>query len=95
MIFWDIGSSKPVQQFFYSYLNGTNALVFVVDASDPDRIGTARLMLRKVMEELPSLPLIVIGNKIDENGALGKDEITEKLGLKDSNWKVILENRKN
>lgn len=89
MVFWDIGSSEPVQQFFTSYLKGTKALVFVVDASDKDMIGTARMILWQVMEDIQSIPLIIIGNKIDEEDVMSKEEIVEKLGLNfRADWEV-------
>ncbi|KAL7015523.1 hypothetical protein ACKWTF_016501 [Chironomus riparius] len=81
MTFWDVGSSAPVQQFFNLYLKDKNALVFVVDASDKERIGNARWLLWQVMEDVQSLPLIVVGNKIDEVDAMDKNEIIEKLDL--------------
>lgn len=85
MTFWDVGSSAPVQQFLNSYLKDKNALVFVVDASDKERIGNARWLLWQVMEDVQSMPLIVVGNKIDEVDVMEKNEILEKLGLNQRN----------
>ncbi|XP_070503898.1 uncharacterized protein [Chironomus tepperi] len=81
MTFWDVGSSAPVQQFFNSYLKDKNALVFVIDASDKERIGNARWLLSQVMDDVQSMPLIIVGNKIDEVDVMDKNEIIEKLGL--------------
>lgn len=91
MVFWDVGSSAPVQQFHQKYLKDTNALVFVIDLSDHERIGSARQMLWKVTEEveMEEMPLIIIGNKIDESGVMDRNEVIEKLGLNyRSDWKV-------
>lgn len=57
----------------------------MVDASDRERIGEARWMLRKLRDEqgFEGLPLIVIGNKIDEKNFMGKEEIFERLSLKE------------
>jgi len=89
MTFWDVGSSAPVQQFFNSYLKEKDALVFVVDASDKERIGNARWLLRQVMDDMQPIPLIVVGNKIDEVDVMDKNEIVEKLGLyQRGDWEV-------
>lgn len=81
--FWDIGSSDPILQFHHQYLKNTKAIVFVVDASDRERIGNSRWMLRKLRDDpnFEELPLIVIGNKIDEQNAMGREEIFHGLSL--------------
>ena len=76
-------------QFFNLYLKDKNALVFVVDASDKERIGNARWLLWQVMEDVQSMPLIIVGNKIDEVDAMDKNEIIDKLGLSQKDdWEV-------
>lgn len=91
MTFWDIGSSDPVQQFHHHYVKDTKAILFVIDASDRERIGDARWMLRKLMDDprFEGLPLIIVGNKIDESHAMGLEEIEERLSLtQQGSWKV-------
>ncbi|KAG5668882.1 hypothetical protein PVAND_016802 [Polypedilum vanderplanki] len=95
MIFWDVGSLAPIHQFHQKYLKDTSVLVFVLDASDFERIGNARQMLWKVTEEIEmeDLPLIIIGNKSDEANVMETEEIIEKLGLNyrtDWKWQIVM-----
>lgn len=51
----------------------------IVDSTKPEQFPRAIEMLRKT--ETYGLPVVVIANKADLKGALGKDEIREKLHL--------------
>jgi ADP-ribosylation factor-like protein 1 len=88
--FWDIGASDPLQQFHCNYLKDTKIVAFVIDASDRDKIGLARLRLWQLLEDggLSGLPVIVVGNKCDNLDVMGKEEIAEKLMLKRNEMKV-------
>ena len=58
----------------------------VVDSTKPEQFPRAIEMLRKT--ETYGLPVVVVANKSDLEGALGKEEIREKLHL-DSNITLI------
>merc|ERR1712151_258667 len=64
-------------------MGGTNALIFVVDSNDRDRIEDAREELCKFMseDELRDAVLLVFANKQDLPNAMLASEVTEKLGL--------------
>ena len=73
-------TSRP---YWRCYFPNTSAIIYVIDASDRDRIDTSRSELLTMLseEELAGVPLLVFCNKQDMEGALKPEEISEKLGL--------------
>ena len=69
-------------------------MIFVVDATDIERLGTASDELAAMLneEELRDTALLVFANKQDQPGAKGAADISEalKLGeLRDRNWSIV------
>lgn len=68
-----------------------SAVVFMVDASRPDRFQEAKVELDGMlsMEEMKDIPFLVFGNKIDAEGAVSEDILRESMGLTFTTGKVI------
>jgi GTPase SAR1 family protein len=66
-----------------TYFPALDAVVFVVDASDLERIGEARDELTKLLQndEVAHAPVLVLGNKIDKQNALTEDHLKHYLGI--------------
>ena len=69
-------------------------MIFVIDATDIDRLSTASEELSAMLneEELREAALLVFANKQDQPGAKGAGEISEALRLgelKDRNWSIV------
>lgn len=69
-------------------------MIFVIDSTDIDRLGTASDELAAMLneEELKDAALLVFANKQDQLGAKGAGEISQalKLGeLRDRNWSIV------
>ncbi|ORZ33889.1 ADP-ribosylation factor family-domain-containing protein [Catenaria anguillulae PL171] len=86
-------SGNPRQRSLWSpYLLNTHAVIFVVDATDKDRIEIARRELHLALKDqvAKACPLLILCNKMDrENEAMPPDEVAGLLGLeafKDRNW---------
>ena len=92
---WDIGGQKKLRSLWQHYYTDTNdALIYVVDCSDIDRIDN------EVKEELHALvaaegnshlPLLVLANKQDMPGAVSPQELIKRLELpsfRDREWMV-------
>ena len=60
-----------------------NAIVFVVDSADKERIGDAKMALLTIIgeEELKSTTLLVLANKQDSPHALSLAQVSDSLGL--------------
>ena len=54
-----------------------------MDAADLERLTEAKVELSKLltMEDLADVPFLVLGNKIDAEGALSEEEFREAMGL--------------
>lgn len=91
---WDLGGQTSIRPYWRCYYANTAAVVFVVDSTDVERLGSAADELRAMLdeEELRDSALLVFANKQDSPGAKGAGEISEvlRLGeLKDRNWSIV------
>merc|ERR1712136_485984 len=71
---WDLGGQTSIRPYWRCYYPNTNAVIYVVDSADPDRIGDSK-------EELKGVTLLALANKQDLPGALSAAEVSEGLGL--------------
>ncbi|KAG0306123.1 ADP-ribosylation factor-like protein 8B [Dissophora globulifera] len=84
MKLWDIGGQPRFRSMWERYCRGVNAIVFVIDAADHDKLDAARTELRNLLDkpQLANIPVLVLGNKNDLPGALTVEQIIEVMGLK-------------
>ena len=92
---WDVGGNSRIRALWRHYYNNTDALIFVVDSTDSQRIDEASNELRKLLnvEELKGLSLLVLANKCDLPNAMSADQITNRLDLNsitDRTWSLQL-----
>lgn len=90
----DLGGQTSIRPYWRCYYANTAAVVFVIDSTDIERLGTAADELAAMLseEELHDAALLVFANKQDQPGAKGAGEISEalKLGeLRDRNWSIV------
>ena len=90
---WDIGGQDFIRKFWYHYYDNTDALIFVIDSSDTDRISLAKEELWRLLDEekLQDSCLLVYANKQDISGALTCTQLIDDLELrkaKGRKWKV-------
>ncbi|KAK8172163.1 ADP-ribosylation factor family-domain-containing protein [Phyllosticta citrichinensis] len=91
---WDLGGQTSIRPYWRCYYSNTAAVIFVIDSTDIERLGTASEELAAMLseEELRDAALLVFANKQDQPGAKGAGEISEalKLGeLRDRNWSIV------
>ena len=82
---WDLGGQPSIRPYWRCYYQNTNAVIYVVDSADQERMGISKQELVTMLEEeeLKDAILLVLANKQDQKGALGAKEISEALGLPD------------
>ena len=80
---WDIGGQKQYRPEWGKYAIGSDAIIFVVDATDIVRISQAKEELHKMLDDkmLNGIPILVIGNKVDLLGHLSNNDIIESKFL--------------
>ena len=64
------------------YCRGVNAIVYMVDAADPDKIEASRNELHNLLDrpQLAGIPILVLGNKRDLPGG-SNDHLRKNLKL--------------
>lgn len=90
---WDLGGQTSIRPYWRCYYANADAVIYVVDSCDRDRIGTSRDELAAMLEEdeLREAALLVFANKQDMKGAMKAAEVSEALGLprlKNRQWAI-------
>uniref|UniRef100_A0A7S1ZLW5 ADP-ribosylation factor n=1 Tax=Trieres chinensis TaxID=1514140 RepID=A0A7S1ZLW5_TRICV len=80
---WDIGGQDRIRCLWRHYYNDNDAIIFVVDSADLDRINEARDELHKLIgeDQLRDAALLVFANKQDLPHAASAAELTERMGM--------------
>lgn len=81
---WDIGGLNTVRVLWKFYTENKTAVIFVVDASDAERLVEAKEFLHNVMsnEDLVNAMLLVVSNKHDKANCLSEKDLEDQLDLK-------------
>ncbi|KAM0931090.1 hypothetical protein ACQ4PT_000581 [Festuca glaucescens] len=91
---WDLGGQTSIRPYWRCYFPNTQAIIYVVDSSDTDRLVTAKEEFHSILEEdeLKGAVVLVYANKQDLPGALDDAAITESLELhkiKSRQWSIF------
>eukprot|EP00343_Euplotes_focardii_P006832 CAMPEP_0205821276 /NCGR_PEP_ID=MMETSP0206-20130828/6319_1 /ASSEMBLY_ACC=CAM_ASM_000279 /TAXON_ID=36767 /ORGANISM="Euplotes focardii, Strain TN1" /LENGTH=178 /DNA_ID=CAMNT_0053116633 /DNA_START=116 /DNA_END=652 /DNA_ORIENTATION=- len=80
---WDVGGQDQIRGLWRHYFLNTQAVIFVVDSNDVNRMKEARLELWKVLEspELAGAVVLVFANKQDLPNALSAEEVANSLEM--------------
>ncbi|KAF7553616.1 hypothetical protein G7Z17_g3488 [Cylindrodendrum hubeiense] len=80
---WDVGGQKTLRSYWRNYFEKTDALIWVVDATDRLRIEDCRDELQGLLQEerLGGASLLVFANKMDVEGCMTEQEILASLQL--------------
>merc|ERR1712241_146977 len=81
---WDVGGQHKLRPLWKHYYLNTQAVIFVLDASNRERLGEAQSELVKLLseKELKDASLLILANKQDaEAGAASIEEITDRFQL--------------
>ena len=84
MTVWDIGGQDILRKLWRHYYQGVDAVIYIVDSNDADRMNLAAAELHKVLDhdELRNAALLVYANKQDLPHSMDVRECMEELGLK-------------
>jgi ADP-ribosylation factor-like protein 1 len=80
---WDLSGQSSLRAYWRCYYANTDAIIFVVDSCDRDRVLISKDELVSMLaeDELKDAILLVFANKQDVPGAMSASEISEFLGL--------------
>ena len=81
---WDVGGQEKLRQLWKHYYDGANAIIYVIDSNDRERMGTAKGELDRLLRDptLAGATLLVLCNKQDLPQRLTPGQIVDILGLK-------------
>ena len=90
---WDVGGQEKLRPLWKHYFSDTDALIYVVDCQDRDRVDRAGEEFRSIAGDplMRNATILVLANKQDMPGALAPRELCPLLGLdkmRDREWHV-------
>lgn len=85
----DLGGHKEARRLWKDYFTTVDAIIFIVDASDRERAHESKACLHALLvdETIQYVPILVLGNKIDMEGAMSEQELREVFGLMETTGK--------
>jgi len=80
---WDLGGQTSIRPYWRCYYANTDAIIYVVDSMDRERISISKQELVSMLEEeeLRKAILVVFANKQDIDGCMTVTEVANSLGL--------------
>lgn len=80
---FDLGGHVQARRVWREYFPAVDGVVFLIDVADRDRLMEARNELISLQqdEQIASAPILILGNKIDKDGALSEDGLRGFLGI--------------
>ncbi|KAK3755616.1 hypothetical protein QZH41_017613, partial [Actinostola sp. cb2023] len=80
---WDVGGLQKLRPLWRHYYLNTQAVIFVIDSVNVERLSEAQDELAKLMAEkrLRDALLLILANKQDLPAALSVEALTERLSL--------------
>ena len=84
---WDLGGNDRTIPFWHCYFQNTDAIIFVVDSGDRDKIVESSEEFYKLLnhDDLKDIPFLILANKQDLPNIMSTDEISAKLNLESIN----------
>jgi len=81
---WDLGGQERFRDSWEKYCRLSDVIIYVVDSVDLSSMEEARKQLHDLLSwpSLEGIPLLLLGNKNDVEGALTEEELIEELNLR-------------
>eukprot|EP01102_Stenamoeba_stenopodia_P004525 TRINITY_DN14823_c0_g1_i1.p1 TRINITY_DN14823_c0_g1~~TRINITY_DN14823_c0_g1_i1.p1 ORF type:complete len:177 (+),score=37.78 TRINITY_DN14823_c0_g1_i1:262-792(+) len=80
---FDVGGQDRIRPLWKYYYSGIDAVIYVVDSADTERIADARDELEKMLsdDQLTGVKLLVLANKQDLPTSVSISQLSKGLGL--------------
>ncbi|KDN46117.1 ARF/SAR superfamily protein [Tilletiaria anomala UBC 951] len=82
---WDVGGQRTLRPYWRNYFERTDAIVWVVDSGDVERMKDCKTELWGLLgeERLAGATILVLANKQDIAGSMTSEQIRQSLALGD------------
>jgi len=82
---WDVGGQDKIRPLWKHYFTGTDALIFVVDSTDHQRMDEAKAEFLRIVTDaqMAHASVLIYANKSDLPKAASSAEILELIGVQD------------
>ncbi|XP_063150805.1 ADP-ribosylation factor-like protein 9 [Candoia aspera] len=81
MEFLEIGGSESLREYWKMYMPRGLLLIYVVDSADHERFPVAKKLLHQLVQSNSTLPVMILANKQDLEGAYCITDIHDALAL--------------
>lgn len=81
---WDVGGKPGMRPLWKNYIEGMNAIIYVIDASDHARLEETREELYVLMKSgvlSNNTVMLIYANKVDYRGCMKSQDIIKRLEL--------------
>ncbi|CAG9481792.1 ADP-ribosylation factor, putative [Plasmodium vivax] len=91
---WDLGGQSSIRPYWRCYYKNTNAIIYVIDSSDGDRLVSTKWEINMILKEpdLEGVLLVIFANKQDVQNCLSITQISKDLNLtaiRDRQWAIF------
>eukprot|EP01121_Diplochlamys_sp_Union-15-3_P006788 TRINITY_DN17312_c0_g1_i1.p1 TRINITY_DN17312_c0_g1~~TRINITY_DN17312_c0_g1_i1.p1 ORF type:complete len:184 (-),score=28.94 TRINITY_DN17312_c0_g1_i1:21-572(-) len=84
---WDLGGHELVRDLWKEYFTSADAIIFVIDSADTDRLNEAKEELHCLLDDEQindNCPFLVLANKTDLKGSLNREKLISSLQLNEA-----------
>ncbi|XP_068212427.1 ADP-ribosylation factor-like protein 13B isoform X2 [Palaemon carinicauda] len=82
---YDLGGGSKIRPVWAKYFSEVHGVIFVIDASAPNRIRECRDVLTELLshKKITGKPVLVLANKQDVEGAMDEIDLVESLNVEE------------
>lgn len=89
LMLWDVAGLEDSFSIPLNYIQGSSAVILVVDRSRAESLSAALELANQVQKNIAELPFVVMANKSDLEWVVSDDDIEKAFSSEDSNTSVV------